>query len=246
MQASDSHVGRHKTVAVVLVHGAYHGAWCWEEVEPPLTRRGWDVSAIDLPMTSLSADGDTVRAAVRSARKRADAVLLVGHSYGGFPISQGGHEADHLAFVAAAVPDAGDCVESLAPRSGVPHLADAVIRSPDGLSTSINPDHAGTIFYHRCHPDQIAKAVARLRPRGVRTLDERIGHPAWKDIPSSYLVSSDDRSSSPGYQLERAKLIGDYAVLDTDHSPFYSATTALVEWLDALASRLASSSTDDE
>jgi pimeloyl-ACP methyl ester carboxylesterase len=97
---------------VLLVHGAWHGAWCWERMLAPLRALGYEPEAIDLPghgsstepLTDLHGDSDAVRV-------RLDAIgeptLLVGHSYGGMVITDAGtHDAvAGLAYVAAYLPD---------------------------------------------------------------------------------------------------------------------------------------------
>ena len=114
-----------------------------------------------------------------------------------------------------------------------------LVASDDGLWISVDPDQAGPIFYQRCRADQAARAIRRLRPLNILTQQEVVVRPAWLDLPSTYIVCTHDRALSPAYQMERAERLGDYAVIETDHSAFYSATTTLVEQLDVLARRLA-------
>jgi pimeloyl-ACP methyl ester carboxylesterase len=131
---------------VLLVHGAWHGAWCWERVAAQLRALGYEPEAIVLPghgrsaepLTDLYGDADAVRA-------RLDAIgeptLLVGHSYGGMVITDAGtHDAvAGLAYVAAYMPDAGQTVMDLftvpaLPTGERPSELVAAVRLGDGRS----------------------------------------------------------------------------------------------------------------
>src|ERR1700683_5271907 len=99
---------------VVLVHGAWHGAWCWDQVVGPLEARGIPVVALDLPGHGASPEplGDlaTDAAALRAALDRVDTAVVCGHSYGGAVISDGAeHPAvRHLVYLAAILLDVGE------------------------------------------------------------------------------------------------------------------------------------------
>ena len=114
-------------VTVVLVHGAWHGAWCWDEVAERLTADGTPVVAVDSP--SVAAGGDmyddarNVREAIAAAGGE---TVVVGHSYGGVVITEaaaGAQGVRHLLYLTAFMLDAG---ESLATITGStpPALAD--------------------------------------------------------------------------------------------------------------------------
>ena len=90
----------------------------------------------------------------------------------------------------------------------------------------------------------VVAATARLRPMMLRCLEQSVQRPAWMNVPASYVVCTDDRAMMPPYQRERAELLADRLVLGTDHSPFYSATSQLVEWLDAMSQRVAAAHTE--
>ena len=229
---------RSDEVIVVLVHGACHGAWCWEDVIGPLAKRGWKARALELPLTSLTDDALVVRDAVHSAKLAGKAALLVGHSYGGVVISEGGHEADHLVYVAGTAPDPGESAMDLMSVMVATQQSPGFVVSDDGMQGRIDPDGASATFYNRCHRDQVAAAIPRLRPMMLRCLEQSVGRPAWMDVPASYVVCTDDRAMALAYQRERAELLRDSVVLEADHSPFYSATGQLVEWLDAMARRV--------
>src|SRR3954468_22770120 len=107
------------TATLVLVHGAWHGAWCWERLTPLLDDAGVPWIAVDLPghgedpgpMTDMYGDADHVRRVLDSVDGE---VVLVGHSYGGIVITDVGvHPAvRHLVYIAAFAVDADESAMS--------------------------------------------------------------------------------------------------------------------------------------
>jgi pimeloyl-ACP methyl ester carboxylesterase len=93
-----------------LVHGAWHGAWCWERLTPLLQRAGHAVVAMDLPIddnsVSFDAYADVVCAALDGCN---DDIVLVGHSYGGhtIPLVAARRPVRHLVYLCAYIPDIG-------------------------------------------------------------------------------------------------------------------------------------------
>src|SRR5689334_20798476 len=97
---------------IVLVHGAWADGSGWQGVHDILHARGYKVSVVQNPLTSLA---DDVAAAQRVLARQDGATLLVGHSYGGAVITEAGNAVNvaGLVYVAAFVPDAGESVEAL-------------------------------------------------------------------------------------------------------------------------------------
>jgi pimeloyl-ACP methyl ester carboxylesterase len=225
-------------VTIVLVHGACHGAWCWEDVVGPLEERGWNVDAVELPLTTLTEDADVVRDAVRRA-KETSRVLLAAHSYGGTVISEGGHEADALVFLAGSLPGPGESAGDMFPAQQTPWLDGVVHVSEDGLAISIDPVDGAAAFFNGVPEDKAAAALARLRPMQMAVFGPAVERPAWMDLPSSYVICSEDRAVAPSYQYERAARLPEHVVFDTGHALFFSATDELVARLHELAARVA-------
>ena len=93
-----------------LVHGAWHGAWCWEQLSPLLHQAGHDVVTMDLPSEDGAASFDTYADVVCAAiADCGDDVVLVGHSYGGHtvPLVAARRPLRHLVYLCALVPDVG-------------------------------------------------------------------------------------------------------------------------------------------
>lgn len=230
--------GTTANVGVVLVHGACHGAWCWEDVVGPLQAAGLTVHAVDLPLTSLPADADTVRSAVREMKDAGLSVLLAGHSYGGVVITAGGHDADALMYCAAVMPDSRQTTGEASTTLTTAELSAALVVDGEGRTFSMDPDLVVAAFYGRCSPAQTEAAVRRLRPMHLACFGEPIPEASWRTVPASYVVCDEDRAVAPAYQRERAEMLGDYVTLQSDHSLFYSATDALVERIVAVATQV--------
>lgn len=236
---------------VVLVHGAFHGAWCWERVVPLLEARGVPVVAIDLP----GHGGD--RAAPGDLYSHADAlhavlegldgpVVVVGHSYGGAVISDGASGVPavaHLVYLAALVADAGETVAAVMPGAvadgeDVSQVSGAMGADADGFLV-IDPQRAGSAFYADCSPEDVEFAVARLSPQNPATFAQPLRAAAWRTVPSTYVVCSEDRAVSVAFQRALATRTTDRVEMSTSHSPFFSAPKVLADLLADIAERAA-------
>lgn len=240
---------------VVLVHGAWHGAWCWVSLQAALERRGVASLAIDLPghgtstdqLTGLHGDAAHVRRvldllAARSTRP----IVLVGHSYGGAVITQaaaGRDDIAHLLYVAAFALDAGESVLG-ALGSFEPHevdLAAAMIPTDDGTATVLDHATAAGALYNECPPEAVAAALPRLTPQPIQTLTEPVdGSPRHK-VESTYVWCGRDRAIHPVHQAAMAQRCTHRIDLDTDHSPFVSAVGDMADIVAHITDHIAAS-----
>jgi len=214
-----------RTPTVLLVHGAHHGAWCWDEVR---TRLPFRTEAVDLPLTSYADDTDTVRDAVRQAALHGP-VLLVAHSYGGLPVSAAGHAADRLVYIAARMPRPDESPAALTPHWNTPGFHEVVKESDDGTLTLL--PGAREILYSGTPAPHARQAAARWRPMRSRVPDTPLRDPAWLSVPSAYVVCADDRTVRPEAQRTCAAHACARLELPCDHSPFYSAPDELARFL---------------
>ncbi|MET8977144.1 alpha/beta fold hydrolase [Streptomyces sp. NPDC004539] len=223
---------------VLLVHGAHHGAWCWEEVVDRLRTTSLRTRAIDLPLTSYADDTEAVRAAVRETALLGP-VLLVAHSYAGLPVSAAGHAADRLVYVAARMPLPDESPASLTPHWNAPAFHDVVKESPDGTLTLLPA--ARDILYSTTPAPYADRAAARWRPMRSRVPTTPLRDPAWLSVPSAYLICAQDRTVRPESQRTCATHACTHLELPCDHSPFYSAPDELAAFLREQASLTARS-----
>lgn len=237
------------TATVVLVHGAWHGAWCWQRVVPLLDRAGVSSVAIDLPghgddagpFTDLYGDAD----AVRTVLDRIDGpAVLVGHSYGGIVITDAGtHPAvGHLVYVAAFAIDAHEsamhAVADEAASAGVVHvrpgLGDLMVLHDDGTST-LPAQAVADLLYNDCDPATQAWAAARVGPHPMVTFTQSPRDVAWRERPSTYIVCDKDRGVPASLQEILATRCTTAINLPTDHSPFAGRPELLAPILIELA-----------
>ncbi len=223
-------------VTLLLVHGAWHGAWCWERVGAELADRGVEHVAVDLPghgdRTDRpgALDGDV--AVVSAALDGLDAgVTLVGHSYGGAVISEAGdHPAvERLVYVAAFVPDIGESVNALAAQGPRSRLDATVLEPRDDGTVTVRPEAVGPVFYGDCDPEVVAAASARLVPEQLAKMGTPLRAAAWRERPSTYVLCRRDQAVAAGLQERMARRCDRVVTLDTSHSPFYSAPGALAD-----------------
>lgn len=220
---------------VLLVHGAHHGSWCWEEVTERLRAAGVRSHAIDLPLTSFTDDTEAVRAAVREAARHGP-VLLAAHSYGGLPVSAGGHAAARLVHIAARMPLPGESPAQLTPAWNDPAFHRSVRTAPDGTVTLLS---AAREALYSATPSRYAERAAALwRPMRSRVPDTPLDDPAWLTVPSAYVVCAADRTVRPEAQRACAARAATHVELDCDHSPFYSVPEPLAQFLAAQAALL--------
>jgi pimeloyl-ACP methyl ester carboxylesterase len=222
---------------VVLVHGAWHGSWCWDDVVAGLRARGIVAVAVDLPSRSgqgsVAVDAAFVRAVIEGIDGR---VVVCGHSYGGCVITgaaAGLSSVTHLVYLAALMIDAGESAMQsvgvdIAP--GSTDLEHALVVGDDG-AIRIDPDVAVAAFYADASAEQAAAAIVQLTPQPAGTLGETVTAAAWHDIPSTYVVCTDDRAIPPVVQRALATRATNVVEWPTSHSPFLSRPDLVVDLL---------------
>lgn len=230
----------------VLVHGAWHGAWCWDKVVPLLEVEGHAVTTVDLPghgRNAASVDGMTLEAYGREVAAAVEAagepVILVGHSMGGMAITQAAEYAPvhigALVYVCAFLPGPGDSLMTLAdndPEAQV--LPNLQVDERAGLC-EVAPEARVTCFYEECDPAAAAAASARLVPESLAVFaapaavtDQRAG-----SVRRIYVECVRDRAISIAKQREMlaARPCERVETMDTDHSPFLSRPDELAAHL---------------
>jgi len=233
---------------VVLVHGAWHGAWCWERVLGGLSTAGVDALAVDLPghgadpgpLSDLH--GDAAR--VRSTLDRVEGpVVLLGHSYGGAVVTEAGTHPNvaHVVYLAAFALDEGESCAGAATEAalsishdGRPDLVAGFEYGPEG-SVTLEASVAAACLYNDCDRATTEWAVGRLGPQPLVTLQQAPSGIAWKKVPSTYVVCLHDQAIHPDFQRTLARRCTTTLEWPTDHSPFLSRPELLVDLLSELA-----------
>ena len=228
---------------IVLVHGAWHGSWCWDDVVAGLRARGFVTVAVDLPSRSgqgsIAADAAFVRAVIEGV---AGEVVVCGHSYGGCVITEaaaGLPAVTHLVYLAALMLDLGESAMRSVEIDVAPDSTDlehAIVVGVDGTIT-LDLETAVAAFYADASPEQAAAATAQLTPQPGATLAESVSAVAWRGIPSSYVVCTEDRAVPVAVQRALAERATAVVEWDTSHSPFLSRPDLVVDLLADLADR---------
>jgi pimeloyl-ACP methyl ester carboxylesterase len=224
-----------------LVHGAWHGAWCWDLLAPELEKLGHRAVAVDLPCEDWNAGLDHNAEVVAAALADAEGdVVLVGHSLGGItiPVVAARRPVARLVFLCALVPEPGRSLDETMvadrPSSGRGWTGPPVVH-PDG-SASWEQEAAVAALYHDC-PDDVARwAASRLRRQVWTTTREPCPLERWPDVPSSYILCTDDKPFEAEWarRMARERLDVQAIELPGDHSPMLSRPRQLAEILDRL------------
>jgi pimeloyl-ACP methyl ester carboxylesterase len=226
-----------------LVHGAYHGGWCWSELVPRLTSLGHSAVAVDLPTEDPEAGAQRYAETVVQAldgRHNDDDIVLVGHSLAGLtiPVVATLRPVQHLVYLCALVPRPGasfNQVQAEAPMFSHYTPAVAAVGHSDG-SASCPEERALDLFYHDCEPDLARWAARQLRRQHWRVLRETTPLSAIPDVASSYFVCDADRAIDPTWSRAAARqALGVEPVeLTGGHSPFLTQPAKLAELLSSL------------
>jgi pimeloyl-ACP methyl ester carboxylesterase len=231
---------RDAAATIMLVHGAWHGSWCWEPVLQLLRDDGIATAVVDNPsVTRPGSDLGADSANVRSALDAIDGpVVLVGHSYGGAVITEAGThpQVEHLVYLSAFALDTGESVMQNELTGGDDiELGNAL--QFDGAVVNVEPERVVEFFYHDCTPEVAAAAAARLRPMSIAAMAGPAREAAWRDKPSTYVVCTDDRAIPVALQRSCAARTGAVVELATSHSPFLSRPADLAGLLAGFVSR---------
>ena len=225
---------------VILVHGAWHGPWAWADVIERLSAEGIRTVALDLPskgsdtaaLGDMHGDAAVVRAAVADAGAPA---LVVAHSYGGLPVSEGAADAAHLPRRRRVHARARRVAAR--PQGGVD--PDWWITSDDGRI--VVPDDPKHVFYADCPADVAERAAAALVPQNKDVFRQELRSAAWRTVPLTYVVCGRDNAIPPALQELMSQRAGTVSHMDASHSPFLSrpgeVTAIIQETLAAVVAR---------
>ena len=224
----------------LLIHGSWHGAWCWRDLLPLLEAAGHTARAIDLP--SHGDDGtppedvtlDGYAQAIISAIE--GPTILVGHSMGGYPITAAAERAPdairHLVYLCAYVPLTGLSLAEMRKRAARQPLVEAMVRSDDGKTVSIAEGRAEGLFYHDCPEGTADYALPRLTPQPIAPQQTPLEvSETSAAIPALYILCEDDRAIPPEAQAEMAERCDAVRKLPCGHSPFFAMPDRLAEIL---------------
>jgi pimeloyl-ACP methyl ester carboxylesterase len=220
-----------------LVHGGSHGAWCWELLVPELEARGHTTVAPDLPFEDTSAGAEVWATTVVEALEHAgagDDVVVVGHSMAGMavPVIASMRPVRRMVFLGAMVPVPGRVYGEYLieePDAVTFDISGGGEESPSGIPWEAARDG----FYNDCTETVARHAWERLRPMAITVFTEQCPIDEWPDVPSTYIVMTDDRAVGPDWsrRVARERLHADLIELPGSHSPFLSRPADLADVL---------------
>ena len=187
---------------IVFVHGLWADGSSWNKLINPLVDQGYKVISIQNPTTSLEADV----AATKRAIERADGdVILVGHSWGGFIITEAGVDprVKALVYIAAYAPDKGETVASLS-ESVPPTILSGFLQNANGYFTLSREGVAKAFAGDLNQKEQ--DVVYAVQPPAFQKVFGDVGiNAAWKTKTSWYVVASGDKTINPDLEKRMAK-----------------------------------------
>jgi pimeloyl-ACP methyl ester carboxylesterase len=228
---------------IVLVHGAFADGSSWTKVIKLLQAKGYHVTAVQIPLTSLA---DDEAATHRALARQEGPVILVGHSWAGAVITELGAEPEvaGLVYEAAFAPDQGEVIGDL----GKPYPPPPALAAPnvDKAGFMTLPTDAVVRHFAADLPASEAAAVAATQgPIAVSAFGAQVTTVAWKTKPSWYIVSRKDEAIAPDLERFFAKRMkATTTELDAGHLAMLSQPAAVAQVImDAAARALASKGT---
>jgi len=186
-------------INIVLVHGMFTDASSWSKVIPILQNAGHRVIAVQLPLRSLADDVATVK---RGIDLVGGPVILVGHSYGGFVITNAGYNNPNvkgLVYAAALAPREGQSLMSWRVSSPKEFEGKPLLIFDKGGFAYINPALYPDLLAQDVDPTQANILAAVQKPANLSGIvKEKSGPPAWKQLPTWYQVSENDHQTPVG------------------------------------------------
>jgi len=183
---------------IVLVHGAFVDGSGWKAVYDILTKKGYHVSIVQNPLTSLNDDVNATNSVINA---QDGPVVLVGHSWGGVVITEAGNDpkVSALVYVSAFAPDVGQSLKTLS-DSGP---------ATEGTA-AIHPDAKGNLYIDpkvfpsavaADLPPQIAESLANHQlPLNHVAFEAPVNTAAWRDKPTFYVITTKDKVIAPEVQ----------------------------------------------
>lgn len=187
---------------IILVHGLWADGSSWNKVINPLGDKGYKVIAVQNPTTSLADDV----AATKTAIDRAGGdVILVGHSWGGFVITEAGSDprVKALVYVAAFAPDKGETIPSLSEKFAATELHNHL--QPTNGTLTVSREGVGKYFAGDLTAKEQDVVHTVQTPASPAVFGAVGANAAWKTRPSWYVVASDDKTINPELEKFMAK-----------------------------------------
>jgi pimeloyl-ACP methyl ester carboxylesterase len=230
---------------VVFVHGACvrDGSWWWHRTAGVLQARGIASAAAELPSCGESGqlagvDGPGFTEDVGAVRQLLQAgdepTVVVAHSYGGIVVAEAAAGVDavgHLLLISSYLPEPGQSLSSFGGESPAPFLDVDVERGTFG----VHPAALADTFLADCSSEIVDGAMTRLARQSLSVISHPVTVSAWHEVPSTYLVCTEDRGTPVAAQREFARRATAVVELNAGHHPFLSQPEAVADLISSLA-----------
>ena len=219
---------------IIFVHGIWADGSSFAYQIGALQAKGYQVISVQNPIISLA---DDVAATQRAIDQVKGKVLLVGHSWGGFVITQAGNDPKviGMVYLAAYGPDLGESLlavsangpkteltKYLAPTNGFVYISEAGVKS---------------VFANDLSPKQQALVYATQTPAFHTVFEDKSGTPAWKNKPSWYVLAKNDKTIAPDLQRFMAKRMNAKTIeIESSHVVMISHAKEVLNVIEAAAS----------
>jgi len=230
----------------VLIHGAWHGAWCWFKTAPLLQKLGHKVITPDLPAHGID-KAATASVTLKDYSQRIvdvldacpEPVILVGHSMGGIVITEAAQarpeKVSKLVYVTAFLLQDGETLLDVATKDPLALVMPNLVMSADQSSATLKDEVLNEAFYGDCSPSDITLARSLLVPQAGAPFATPVHTTAdaWGSVNRFYIECLQDRAISIDSQRSMINKNGVVRVhtMNTSHSPFLSAPQELVDHL---------------
>lgn len=229
----------------LLIHGASHGAWCWDALRGELDPLGHEVDAIDLPshgadptppgQVTLDDYADAILAAL------APDTILVGHSMAGYPITLAAERAPGkvaaLVYLSAYLPRPGMGIADMRTLSDKNPMQGVVQVAPDRRTFTYDQKQVVERFYQDCPKTAVANALPRLSVQPMAPMQTPVALIHSPHLPRHYILCERDQAILPALQRRMAEGLPPDRIhpLDTGHSPFFARPAQLAQILHQIA-----------
>lgn len=187
---------------IVLVHRGWNDGSAWSKVIPILQKAGYRVIAVQLPLHTLADDVATVKRAISLV---GGPVTLVGHSYGGAVITNAAYNNKNvtgLVYIAAFAPDQGQSLSNFVNATKLPK---GLLVPDSGGFLYLNSTQFHDSFAQDVNLTEASVMAAAQKPFNQSLFTEKSGPPAWKQLPTWYQISENDRMIPPDTERQFAK-----------------------------------------
>lgn len=235
---------------IVLIHGGWHGAWCWDKVTPLLQRSGHEIVALDLPghgedrtpAAEVTLEGYTDRV-VETLDSLSEPAVLVGHSLNGITISQAAErrpeKIDKLVYLCALLLPSGKSAIEASQEDSDSVILQSVEMEEDQGRVNVTEEGMRQALYHDCPEEDFERARTLVSPQPLAPFGTpvEVTEANFGSVRRTYVHTTRDRAVSPAFQeklytgLPCEKVVS----MDTGHLPFFAAPEELSAHLDSLA-----------